>query len=200
MIIEMPFHDEAQTGPYRLVIQQNEGLATTWRLRNISIFKRSVSWYARPAPEGPRNNKSWIPFENTVGQKNGGLLFSEQAKRFQVLGKGHFEGASIQSVKFTPRYSTLGRFVWPEDWIVKGTNPIANFSSINNGRTYNFTSTSFDLSDEVINWYWVTSDGGSYFGTTVSHTFQAAGTYGVTLIVTNSKGLIGSANQIVSVA
>jgi hypothetical protein len=197
--LQVPFHDTAQTGPYRLVILQNEKV-TDWRIRNISIFKRSVSWYSRTVTEEARSNSPWIPFKSALNNRGQGIKFPARSRRLQVLGKGHFEGAQITRVQFQPKYAGLGRRVWPEDQRLGLGSPTASFSSANVGRFYTFTSTSSDVRGELINWYWTISDGGSHYGPVITHEFTESGTFGVTLTVRNRFGLMATSTAILSVA
>jgi hypothetical protein len=201
MRLTTPFDERALTGPYRLVILQNEVSARSWRIRNVSVFKRAVSWYARPIDRDSASQpEAWLPFRSLVNVGNGGVLFHRPSTQFQVQGLGHFEGATIDRLQFIPRYATLGRFAWPEDLLLNPRIPGAQFSSSNTGRAYTFTSTIADPENEIIQWYWTITDGASSFGPMISHVFERAGTYGVTLTAINRFGRSRTTTASISVS
>jgi len=82
----------------------------------------------------------------------------------------------------------------------------------NRAPTASFTASTADLSvsldagassdpdGTVVSYAWSFSDGGSASGRTASHTFAAAGTYGVTLTVTDDGGATASATKQVTVS
>ncbi len=63
-----------------------------------------------------------------------------------------------------------------------------------------FTSTSYDLDGQIVNYAWNFGDGATLSGaSTVTHTYAVAGSYTVTLTVTDNDGLTSSTNKIVTV-
>ena len=60
-------------------------------------------------------------------------------------------------------------------------------------------SGSYDPDGTIASFAWTFGDGGSAAGMTASHTYAAAGTYTITLTVTDNDGLIGSASEAVTV-
>ena len=76
--------------------------------------------------------------------------------------------------------------------------PNASFTMQQNGDTIAFTSTASDSDGSIANWHWDFGDGNNGVGENVSHTF-AAGTYMVTLSVTDDDGAIDSASQPVTI-
>lgn len=193
----------AQTGLYRFVVVQNRPVNLNWWIDNVRIYERTVSWYGRAVVEDPwaATEDDWTPFQNAFNTEFGGILFQGRERRMQVMAVGHKQEAKVAKVQFKPKYAELGRLIWPEQVLTNRLNPIASYSTTNNGRTYTFNG--FDSSDpdgQVVNWYWTVSDGSVYVGPIVQHTFGQAGTYTVTLTVTDANGLINSTSAIHSVA
>jgi PKD repeat protein len=68
------------------------------------------------------------------------------------------------------------------------TPPVANFASTTNGLTATFTDTSTDPDGTIASRSWNFGDGGTSTATNPSRTYAAAGTYTVTLTVTDNGG------------
>ena len=67
--------------------------------------------------------------------------------------------------------------------------------------TVNFdASGSSDTGGNIVSYEWDFGDGGSETGLTVKHTFNTAGTYKITLTVTDNHGKVASTAQILTVA
>lgn len=183
----------AQTGQHRLVIVQNKPANPNWWVDNVRIFERTVSWYGRAVVDDPwaSTEDDWTPFQNAFNRDHGGILFQSRERKLQVKGIGHKQDSTIAKVQFRPKYAQPGRFVWPEDELVNLINPVASYSTSNDDRAYTFNGFgSSDPDGTVVNWYWNISDGSVYVGPIVNHTFNAAGTYSVTLTVTDNNGLV----------
>lgn len=71
-----------------------------------------------------------------------------------------------------------------QDVIVR-TTPSANFRFVVTGRTVDFTDTSWD---DPQNWRWDFGDGNTTTQRSPEHTYEQAGTYTVTLVVSNEVG------------
>lgn len=82
-----------------------------------------------------------------------------------------------------------------------GTNqpPTASFSFGTNGLTVTFTDTSSDPDGSIASWSWSFGDGGTATVQNPSHAYTAAGTYSVSLIVTDDDGATGSTSRSVTV-
>ncbi|HEX6246478.1 MAG TPA: PKD domain-containing protein [Nocardioidaceae bacterium] len=87
--------------------------------------------------------------------------------------------------------------------IVRGTAPNtppdAAFSWTTDGLTVSATSTSTDPDGQLTGHAWTFGDGGTGSGTTPSHTYATAGTYDVTLTVTDDDGATDSVTHPVTV-
>lgn len=77
--------------------------------------------------------------------------------------------------------------------------PVASFTYSDNELTVDFTDTSSD--DGVLAaWYWTFGDGGSSSAQNPQHTYAAAGTYDVTLEVTDDEGETGSTTTSITIS
>ncbi len=78
--------------------------------------------------------------------------------------------------------------------------PVANFSAINTGLTAAFTDTSTDSDGSIASRTWDFGDGTLSTAVNPSRTYSAAGTYSVSLTVTDNGGLTNTKMQSVTVA
>ncbi|GAP66722.1 protease [Mizugakiibacter sediminis] len=77
--------------------------------------------------------------------------------------------------------------------------PVANFSYVANGLTVNFTDSSTDSDGTIASRSWNFGDGATSTATNPSHTYAAAGTYTVSLTVTDNGGATNTKTQSVTV-
>jgi pseudomonalisin len=81
-----------------------------------------------------------------------------------------------------------------------GGGPVASFTDSVSGLTVNFTNTSTDSGGTINAYSWTFGDGGTSTSASPSHTYTAAGTYTVTLKVTDNTGATNSTSQSVTVS
>jgi subtilase family serine protease len=83
-----------------------------------------------------------------------------------------------------------------------GTNqpPVANFSFVANGLAVQFTDASTDSDGTIASRAWTFGDGGTSTATSPSHTYAAAGTYSVSLKVTDNGGATNTKTTSVTVS
>ena len=83
-----------------------------------------------------------------------------------------------------------------------GTNqpPVANFSYVANGLAVQFTDSSTDSDGTIASRSWTFGDGGTSTATNPSHTYAAAGTYSVSLKVTDNGGATNTKTTSVTVS
>ncbi|QPF73379.1 PKD domain-containing protein [Roseateles sp. DAIF2] len=93
--------------------------------------------------------------------------------------------------------------VWKPLGACDGVNqpPVANFTATANALTVAVNgSTSTDPDGSIASHAWTFGDGGSASGATASRTYAAAGTYSITLTVTDNKGATATRSQQVTVS
>ncbi len=81
-----------------------------------------------------------------------------------------------------------------------GGAPTASFSVVTSGLTATFTDASTDSDGTIASRAWNFGDSSSSTVTSPSHTYAAAGTYSVTLTVTDNSGKTGSTTKSVTVS
>jgi PKD repeat protein len=81
-----------------------------------------------------------------------------------------------------------------------GVAPTASFTTSTSGLTADFTDTSTDIGGTIVSWLWDFGDGNTSSAQDSSNTYNAEGTYTVTLTVTDNDGETDFANQSVIVS
>ncbi|MBW8183233.1 S8 family serine peptidase [Shewanella nanhaiensis] len=77
--------------------------------------------------------------------------------------------------------------------------PVAGFDHSVDGLTVSFTNTSTDANDDIVSYSWDFGDMGSSTDMNPSHTYASAGSYAVSLTVTDAEGNTDTANMNVDV-
>ncbi|MBA8887488.1 PKD repeat protein [Dokdonella fugitiva] len=78
--------------------------------------------------------------------------------------------------------------------------PVANFGVTTSGLTANFTDSSTDSDGTIASRAWTFGDGGTSTATNPSHTYASAGTYSVSLTVTDNGGATNTKTSSVTVS
>jgi PKD repeat protein len=82
---------------------------------------------------------------------------------------------------------------------VSNNPPTASFTFTTSDLTATFTDTSTDSDGTIASWSWNFGDGATSTEQNPSHTYAAAGTYNVSLTITDNEGLTGNTSKIVTV-
>jgi vibriolysin len=109
-----------------------------------------------------------------------------QAGTYYVTLKAY---STFSGVSLTGNYSTGS----------SNTAPVANFTSSTSGLTATFTDTSTDAQNNITSRLWTFGDGTTSTATNPSKTYAAAGTYTVSLKVTDAGGLTNTKTASVTV-
>lgn len=196
--------DLIQTGTYQLMlIQTLPNKDTTWWIEDLSVTTPTLIWSGRSKkPDAwDLEGDQWVPFDHTLNKLYGGVVFEERGNGLQVRGRALRQNAVIQDFKVVPKYAELGRFVWSDEIPAQGSPPTATISSSINGKTVSFNGTaSADPDGFVVAYHWSYGDETNDFGSSVSHTYDRAGTYNVTLVVVDNMGNLASASTSVTVS
>jgi serine protease len=113
-------------------------------------------------------------------------IATAQAGTYYVRVKAY---STFSGVSLTGSYSTGST----------NTAPTANFTSSTSGLTATFTDTSTDAQNNITSRSWNFGDGTTSTATNPSKTYAAAGTYTVTLTVTDAGGLTSTKSSSVTV-
>lgn len=189
--VNFPFGQNLLSDQYRIILMQPEAVAATWWIDNVHMYKRSVVWDARGSRENPwhSNPPRWTPFFENHSKENAGVLFERRGKHLQVRAKARRQHVSISRIQFKPKYAELGRLIWSGDQQTRLTLPTGGFTSASTGtRSVKLTSTATDSDGFIANVEWNFGDGSVAIGNVVNHTYTVAGTYTVTMIITDNNG------------
>ncbi|MGK2857338.1 MAG: PKD domain-containing protein [Thermoanaerobaculia bacterium] len=146
---------------------------------------------------------NYTPAGPTMEQMRDGILTSASGTGHQCLIWEGFAAYGIgQGAKATvkgPRVTVTESFAMPTSCSSGGVAPTASFTSSVNGLTVAFTDTSTD-DGTIVSRSWNFGDGSTSTATNPSHTYAVAGTYSVSLTVTDNTSLTGSTSSNVTVA
>lgn len=137
----------------------------------------NVEFYVDDVLRGSDNSAPYSIAYNSIGLGNGPHTLA--AKAFDAAGN-----------------NTTSTEV---DFSINNVAPVANFNVSVSELTASFTDASLDIDGTIASRTWNFGDGTSSATTNPSHTYAVAGTYTVTLTVTDNTGLTNSRSQTVNV-
>ena len=184
-----------------------------------SATNRSDTWSftterepSPPEPEPPSAAFSYsidghtVSFTDESSDPDGGIT----AWQWQYGDGGSGSGEQVEH-----RYSEAGRYTvtltvtdsdgltdTAEQTLVVNAPPAAAFELPDNvtvGSLANFTDRSTDDTGSIVNWTWSFGDGTQSYEQNASHSYSMAGTYTVTLDVTDSYGATGTVSHVLTV-
>lgn len=139
---------------------------------------------------------------DTIGGSSGSPVLARSSNK--VIALHHFGGCENQGVRIAeiwPQVSSYFGGVIPDgDNSTPTGDPVAGFSYTANQLSVAFTDSSTDSDGTITSRSWDFGDGGSSTSTNPSHTYSSAGTYTVSLTVTDNDGKTDSTNQSVTVS
>lgn len=193
-----------ETGLYRLsIIQSLPVVATTWWLENLAVTTSAVRWYARSYASDPwdLSGERWQAADFTLNSLNGGIVFKELGSGLQVRAQALRQDAEIHEYKAVPQYATLGRNVWSDEEPALGEAPksLAIEASKTNLEV-TFTGSGEDPDGSIVAWLWSFGDDTYDSGQSVTHTYERAGSYVVTLVAKDNFGNATSKQTTVEVS
>jgi hypothetical protein len=110
--------DSFVCGNYKFaIIYDNTIDEMQWWVNNLSIKKRLVSWETRSDSNSLINydSENWINIKKTINNINDGVLFDQKGTNLQFRARAKSHYASIDTIKISPIYATLGNFVWRDE-------------------------------------------------------------------------------------
>jgi PKD domain-containing protein len=188
-----------QAGGYQLQILGAANATTSFWIDGVSVYERAVAWSARSVVNDAwnANYAPWTSFYDAINSNQSGATFPVWGTAFQVRAEAYRQDASILTgtPQFIPQYAQLGKLVWPEDNTVSGLAAITasiSYSQIS-GHEYLFDATgSSGGASYPIYYQWGLGDGTLASGPKTIHTFSAAGSYPVSLSITDANNNIGT--------
>jgi len=144
-------------------------------------------------------------FTDTSTHPGGGTIvgwtwdFGDGGIRYEQNPLHAFPGPGTYTVTLTVVDSAGQSGTASHSVTVQSRPPVASFSYACTQLACSFTDSSTDPDGILVGWSWSFGDGSGSTDQSTLHTFNAPGTYSVTLTVTNYWGQTGSATQAVTV-
>jgi serine protease len=139
---------------------------------------------------------------DTIGGSSGSPVLASSSN--SVIALHHFGGCENQGVKISriwPQVSShFGGVIPVGDNQTPNGDPIASFTYSANQLAVSFNNNSSDPDGSIVSQLWDFGDGNSSTQSNPSHTYAAAGTYNVSLIVTDNDANTNTKTQSVTVA
>lgn len=152
---------------------------------NMSGGSGDADLYLRRGSQPTTSTYDCRPYK--AGNNESCTVASPVAGTYHVMIRGY---QAFSGVSLVGSYSTQA----------PNNPPVANFTSSVNGLTVNFTDTSTDSDGSIASRSWNFGDGTSSTAANPSKTYSSAGSYSVTLTVTDNKGASNSKTSSVTVS
>ena len=177
---------------------------------DTSILAGSPTPYANFVADGARYTYPLKPLSDAGGTSEvnyTGSLIDQQLVTNEmfadyVSGSGEVFRADQYVTNYgtttTDHYPTITRYA-PAGGGTTNAPPTASFSSSCTNLSCTFADASTDADGTIAGWSWTFGDGSTSSAQNPSHAYAAAGTYSVTLTVTDNGGATGSTTHSVSV-
>lgn len=187
----------------RIAIEDNALTITAYGGGSGTSHWRVIDWDQGTTEGGSSGSGLWNQGKRLVGQLHGGSAacgnnLSDYYGRLSVSWTGGGTNATRLSNWLSPSGATTLNGYRP------GTSgnvaPTANFSVTTSGLTATFTDSSSDSDGSIASRSWNFGDGTTSTATNPSKTYSAAGTYTVSLTVTDNGGLTNTRTQSVTVS
>jgi len=194
-----PVHTYAQDGFYDVTLNATNLCGTQTFLTTIPVFVAPIAEFAASPSTGcapltvgfidqsSPNSLSW-----TWGFPGGNP--SSSLQQFPIV---NYAAPGAYTVTLTVTNPAGVDTETKTNYITVGGTPTADFSSVVNGSTVNFTSTVTNPPGSgPLTYLWDFGDGGTSVQANPTHTYAAGGSYGVTLTVTNNCGSAVKVNSV----
>lgn len=204
VVLRIPDNSIMQNGLWRLQIIQPTHTPSTWWVDGIFILEKMVQWSARSVVNDPwkSNYAPWTDFREIANVNRKAILLYPRGKELQLRARALRQNATIKNPKIIPKYSHLGRLVWPEENLSNKVAPESVFSiEPISARSFIFIDESKEGTAAIVAREWDFGDGSFLTGNqqTVEHHYTQEGKYYVTLVTIDRNGLRNQVTHTVEV-
>lgn len=190
-----PLQGQVLPGQFALhVAVLHADLRVTFYVDAPSVRQQSLAWSGRADSVDPWGDHgiTWIPFREAINSKTAGVVFASHGTSPQVRAQARYQDAFLTKVSFAPRFAALGRLIWAEDHVSTQEPIISGFDAAVSGLNVTLSVDPADIILGDSNWVayheWSLGDGTMAAGSEVGHQYAEAGTYNVSLAISDNQG------------